>query len=326
MNENRGGRRQPVEFNPANRQFEPVRHVQGRPQTTGLSGAGKDSLVPERVILCTERYDKLRHGHTPPAATANGNYYGHDMPLVRRFLTIWDRLHPVARNMLRLVVPHVKKLTATLTRELDPDGVEVWSFTPSQRPDQGYAGLVPLHDRRAQLDDVACAFRCNMHNRACYSSCHKYCRPGAPRVCRYRFPRECFPATIVQVELSADGQVLSARVLHERDRAWLNNRGPVLWSTAWRGNHDVQVILNPMGMAYYVTMYATKADTPDYEVFSRKLQQILAERDLYGTGPTLRRISNALISLVRFGLQHLAWLLLGHEFYEFSHEAVGVDL
>ncbi|KAI1785043.1 hypothetical protein LXA43DRAFT_860774, partial [Ganoderma leucocontextum] len=107
------------------------------------------------------------------------------------------------------------------------------------------------------VDTDEVVFASNRHDRAHGKGCWR----GDPGYCRARFPRECFPETIVDRETGA--------IRFKKTEAWINTYNRVL-SHILRSNTDVTCLLSGTqvrAIVVYITDYITKGPLSTYNFF-----------------------------------------------------------
>jgi hypothetical protein len=170
-----------------------------------------------------------------------------------------------------------------------------------------------------------------MHD--CTFTCFKKCRPGEPRVCRFKYEagkgRHLMEQAALEVELDrSHDSVKHFRVLERRNHAWVNpfNRLILL---AWRGNTDISFCANPWGVAHYVTSYSSKAEEPDYELVTEKMVaklRALDTRDSNFFVSALQRAGNTVVGQRYVSVVEMLQVCLGYEMAHFNRNVVDIDV
>ncbi len=175
-----------------------------------------------------------------------------------------------------------------------------------------------LTDKSVQTQYRRLQLANQMHT--CQNSCHKYCRPGEPLVCRYDYPKRLVEGNFNNVLIIGCRDKRGRqriRIEPPRSNAHLNVCCvSALIVLACKGNHDVQYIANKLGGAEYVSKYASKTETADSRIILNAISRRLAIRILalaldtpLTLRVTLRAVSNALISAQQIGSVHACYII-----------------
>ena len=171
---------------------------------------------------------------------------------------------------------------------------------------------VQKHYRRQQLFNQT-------HD--CRFTCFKYCKPGDPRHCRFRFPKDNFKGNDTRtVIVTGTDHRNKQRILVEppRNNQYLAQhiKSPLAMA-AIGANNDLAKIDKATGSAVYASAYSSKADKPDnyalQNAISRKLALAITSAAVvshFTDKQLLRKVSIALTQATVVGAVQAAHILL----------------
>ena len=157
--------------------------------------------------------------------------------------------------------------------------------------------------------------------RACVNVFHHHrCTPGFCCVnggkCKRRFPRALVDDTRLDSRRDSRKRKRVA-VVTRRNNRFINPHNPH-FAITWRGNHDVQLIVDPHGAANYATscaMYSSKPDMPDDHALNDALTKAFTNLDPDAPGNRLLNTAGfAVLGVTPVSAQHAAYYNMHFDF------------
>ena len=216
----------------------------------------------------------------------------------------WQVLAKVLDRYISCIMPAASDVEPEFARPTAARSQTHASLRPAEYHEPGSAEFIE--------DLVGLLLSVQLHDPDHKPSCNK----DGTGVCRFGFPKALQIATVIALVYNKKRGYAEVKPLHARNNCYLNNYNQWVAVHA-RANMDIQFLVSAVGAAVYACWYSSKAESPDFNIFTRDMLHMLAREQKAGVSihdMTKRKLFCAGMSLLQAhqtGLQQVCWYLLG---------------